>query len=48
MTTYNPNSKPVTHKVSENTAYNRAAYKALRQSEKAKPAIASPYSKYSH
>ncbi len=36
MPTYNPNSKPVIHKVSENTAYNREAYQALMESEKAK------------
>ncbi len=35
MPTYNPNSKPVTHKVSANTAYNRDAYKALLASQKA-------------
>ncbi len=31
MPTHNPNSRPVTHKVSENGAYNRDAYKALME-----------------
>ncbi len=33
MPTSSPNNKPVIHKVSENTAYNRDAYKALRESQ---------------